>query len=79
MNRIIRVISYEVRGFKCWLETDNIKDLKEFTQYAVDSLNINGMLVTVTLDKMVVYGDLTNYAKNCGIKKRTFEERIKHE
>ena len=76
MFRIIS-LNYKRRENTVWCTGETTDDFKAFMQYAIDGMNNPEILILENVENGVTYDAYKIATELYGIKKRSFEERIK--
>lgn len=76
MFRIIS-LNYKRRENTVWYTGETTDDFKEFMQYAIDGMNNPEILILENIETGVTYDAFKIATELYGIKKRTFEEKMR--
>jgi hypothetical protein len=76
MFRIIS-LNYKRRENTVWCTGETTEDFKVFMQYAIDGMNNPEILILENIETGVTYDAFKIATELYGIKKRTFEEKMR--
>lgn len=76
--QLVKFVTIDKDRLLCWCTTNDLKTFRDFMQYILDGTNDPRQFMIVDVDKDLVYDMYRVATEMYGMRKRTFDERMKN-